>query len=329
MRAPDAVSSVGRQPLPDGLQEGAMSQLRQLIAVLAAGAALLGADATAAADNTAAWAACQEQSAPATIDQLLEQCGASGCEATAPGIDLDQVVAGCSAIIDSPDEPPLRRALAAYQRGLARVVQGEQSDAIIDFNFAVSLEPGFAEAFERRGAAFASLGQIPNAISDLSRAIALKPSLAPAYSERALAYFRLHVSDQAIADESAAIRLRPDNAVDLNSRCWMRAVAGQDLQAALHDCDRAVELAPGVAGILDSRGFVRLRLRDFGGALADYRAALAANPKRPDVRASALYGGGLALIGLGDRTEGQADIAAALSVSPSAGRDYTSAGMRP
>jgi len=49
MRAPDAVSSVGRQPLPDGLQEGAMSQLRQLIAVLAAGAALLGADATAAA----------------------------------------------------------------------------------------------------------------------------------------------------------------------------------------------------------------------------------------------------------------------------------------
>jgi tetratricopeptide (TPR) repeat protein len=203
------------------------------------------------------------------------------------------------------------------------------SEAIIDFDFALSLKPDLAEAFERRGAAFAAKGDDRHAVADLSQAIALEPGLARAWSERGALYFRLRDVDRAIADTTQALRLRPGNPIDLNNRCWIRAAVGHDLPAALADCDQAAAAAPHAPGILDSRGFVHLRMKRYRAAATDYDAALAANPSSVAVKASSLYGRGLARIAQGDSVRGKADIAAALGLDPAAGRDYAAADLRP
>lgn len=63
---------------------------------------------------------------------------------------------------------------------------------------------------------------------------------------------------------------------------------------------------------LDSRGLVRLRLGDHAGALTDYAAALASNPKGARSR----YGRGIAKKALGRVDESKADIDAAVVVDP-------------
>ncbi|HLI65260.1 MAG TPA: hypothetical protein VKU90_02755 [Caulobacteraceae bacterium] len=324
---------------------------RRLFRVLIMAAALALACAGPAAAGAADWAACQGSSAPADIDQLIDRCaGRAGCEAPAsnldqlidqcagrggciaepaapPPVSMSQLIAGCTVVMQSPGEPPLRRALAAYQRGLAYAIDGQTGPAIIDFTFALTLQPGFAEAAERLGEVYAARGDSERAIAEATQAIRLKPKLARAYADRARAEFRQGDAAHAIADLGQALALRPDDVADLNNRCWMRAASGRELDAALADCDRAVAIQPDAAALRDSRGFVHLKRREYAAALADYRAALAMNDAA--VKASALYGGGLALIGVGDRDEGQKDIAAALAIAPAIARPYASAGLGP
>ena len=129
-------------------------------------------------------------------------------------------------------------------------------------------------------------------------------------------------------DATAALTLVPNNAVALNELCWLRAAANSGLPAALADCDQALALSPGAPEMLNSRGFVHLRMKAYGAAIADYNAALAAKGGR-GVRASSLYGRGLARIGAGQAAEGQQDIAAARALSPTVAAAYAKMGLTP
>ena len=300
--------------------------------VLAAAIAMLGlvcAGAAFGADEAAAWAACQAQSGPANLDQLVDSCGSGGCPGQSGAVTLDQVIAGCSVIIASPTQTKLRRVLAAYQRGAAHALQGQPSMAIADFSLAISIAPGFAEAYAARAAAHDAMNDWTRAISDDSHAIHLRPDLVRAYIGRANAYYQAGDLDRAISDATQALTLKPNNPVALNERCWIRAASGRDLSAALADCNAAVTLTSGAAEMLDSRGLVELKLKDDRAAVADYDASLKANASVRDLRASSLYGRGLARIALGDHGGGQADLAAAEALAPDVGRTYAKLGLTP
>ena len=98
----------------------------------------------------------------------------------------------------------------------------------------------------------------------------------------------------------------------LNSRCWTRALWGQELGQALADCDRALKLHPDTAAYLDSRGLVRLRRGEYDQAIADYTRAL---KLQPDL-AWSHYGRGVAELREGRKDQGQADIDAAIKLQP-------------
>ena len=57
--------------------------------------------------------------------------------------------------------------------------------------------------------------------------------------------------------------LDPNNARYFNSRCWNRALAGQDLAKALDDCNESLRLKPNDANVLNSRGLVQFEDRRF------------------------------------------------------------------
>ena len=110
-----------------------------------------------------------------------------------------------------------------------------------------------------------------------------------------------------------------------NARCWARALAGQQLELALADCDAAVYAQPKVAAFHDSRGLVYLRQGRYQKAIADYDAALDLSPKV----AWSLYGRGIARQRLGLTAAGQADIAAATALAPKIAEEAASHGIVP
>lgn len=111
----------------------------------------------------------------------------------------------------------------------------------------------------------------------------------------------------------------------LNSRCWNRALSGEELEQALGDCNTALKLKPNTAAFLDSRGLVQLRRKNYDAAIADYDAALRLQPKT----AWSLYGRGLAKLRKGLSSEGQADIAAATVLQPKMAERAASYGITP
>ncbi len=83
------------------------------------------------------------------------------------------------AIEENPNDPG-----AYYTRGMARINQGKQADALADFNKAIQLKPDFAAAYDGRGTALSKNGKPLDAHADFDKAIELDPELASAYRHR-------------------------------------------------------------------------------------------------------------------------------------------------
>jgi tetratricopeptide (TPR) repeat protein len=148
-------------------------------------------------------------------------------------------------------------------------------------------------------------------------ATANRSFLALAYLARGTAHVHMGDATRAEPDYREAIRLDSipidggQKEVPLyNDRCWARAVAKIDLDAALADCNEALKLRPDFVPALDSRAFVHMRGDRFREAMADYDAAIKGSPQNP----WSLYGRGIAKLRLGDTAGAQADIAASKAV---------------
>jgi tetratricopeptide (TPR) repeat protein len=192
------------------------------------------------------------------------------------------------------------------------------------------LDPGASsslreKAYYWRGNYNEQLGNYGLAISDLSHALSLNRSLAYAYKDRGEAYLKLGKYREAIEDFDQFIEWRPNDAGAYNARCWARATIGQETEAALVDCNKAVELSPNAAPILDSRGLVRFRMGNYWLAIADCSAALDIDPKQ----ASSLYVRGLARLKTADIAGGNVDIEAAKVLDPTIAETYARYGVRP
>src|SRR6202166_5007227 len=108
------------------------------------------------------------------------------CNGTADGgIPNDAQIAGCSARIQSGEEPAANLFVAYYNRGFAYYNKGDYDHAILDYGEAAKLKPANANVFVGRGLAYFHQGQYELAIGDFSEAIKLKPDNADAYYQRA------------------------------------------------------------------------------------------------------------------------------------------------
>jgi tetratricopeptide (TPR) repeat protein len=95
-----------------------------------------------------------------------------------------------------------RRGLCHYHRGLAYVALGEPGNAIRDFDRALELESGLAEAALNRGLLHHDARRFPEAVADLKRA--LRDGYCPAVVCYDLAVVHLAAGDRRAARECAA-----------------------------------------------------------------------------------------------------------------------------
>lgn len=238
---------------------------------------------------------------------------------------------------------------AESRAGAVAMARRDADTAVADFTKAIALAPAEPRYLDQRAQAYLQQKRVALARIDIDKAIAIKPDDVQARLIRATMLLHEHDRMAAAADLDAVdrsidpaamerlmladliiavgqpqravgvldqwIKAHPDDVrvpAALNSRCWARGLAGQDLDAALHDCDKALHARPGMAEILDSRGLVELRRGDLAKAIADYDAVLA---KHPGV-AWSLYGRGVARLRSGDGNGARADFAAAEKAQP-------------
>ncbi|NBB15000.1 DUF3857 domain-containing protein [Caulobacter sp. SLTY] len=160
--------------------------------------------------------------------------------------------------------------------------------------------------------------------ADYTQALTIEDGNSDLYALRAGALLRQGKKDAAMADFATARKKAGKDAGKLNTLCWEQATNGVALEAALGDCDAALQLEPRNAPTLDSRGFVLMRLGRWKDALADYDKAISI---RAD-SAESLYGRALAKYGVGDKAGGDADLAQARKLDPAIDEEFATYGLK-
>ncbi len=123
-----------------------------------------------------------------------------------------------------------------------------------------------------------------------------------------------------IRQDDRKIRASGGDAQLFNERCWFKASAKLDLDAALADCDRALRLKPGLIAYLDSRALVLYQQGQYRQALDAYNQILKTDPHFP----SSLFMRGLTRGKLGDEAGKEKDLAAAREAQPDIAEQFQS-----
>jgi tetratricopeptide (TPR) repeat protein len=247
------------------------------------------------------------------------------CFGPPPGGDLAPQIAACSDTIAAAKNDKEMQAHAYFMRAHAYDHEGQNARAISDFTQMLALMPDNIPARVNRGNVYAHARDYAKAVADFDAVIAVSPDLAVAWAERGMAYDGMGASDKAIADDSKALTLGPqladnilnnrglayahqgdyahaiadeDQAIKINAgladawanRCFARAAWGKELDKGVADCNKSLSLEPNNPSALDRRGLIELRQGQWTRAIADFNAALLADPGLND----AMYGRGLA-----------------------------------
>jgi hypothetical protein len=174
-----------------------------------------------------------------------------------------------------------------------------------------------------RGRARAA-AELDDKIGKLTQRLLIDPQDPSALESRGNAYLEKGDYPHAIVDFDQQSVIQPTNSTVWNNRCWARVLANRELQRALADCNKSLDLAPDQFRTLDSRGLVYFRLGELDKAITDYNAAL----KIDDQLSTSLYGRGLAKMKRGDRTGGDADIAAAKKINSDIVEQFAGYGIK-
>lgn len=205
---------------------------------------------------------------------------------------------------------PLASATDYYLSGTEALTAGRYREALRLLRKSVDLDPSDVAAHMSLGLCHEGLGQYADAAACYTTAIALHPELAACYHARGLVNLRLREPGRAKADLDKAAELSPDSAdVYLN-----RALAHQNLKdypAGLRDLDKALALgAPQMRAVC-----IRARLKELSGDKAGAKADLADARKMDEADDTGLVARGLARLGT-DLAGAVADFDAALALNP-------------
>lgn len=95
--------------------------------------------------------------------------------AAAQAKKFDQAIKLYTRAIKSGELSPANLAVAHNNRGSAYDDKGMAADAMQDFNQAIKIKPGYAEAYYNRSFAYEKKGMLPEALKDIEKAVRLQP----------------------------------------------------------------------------------------------------------------------------------------------------------
>jgi tetratricopeptide (TPR) repeat protein len=163
-------------------------------------------------------------------------------------------------------------------RGMAFANLGKVDDAIREYSAAIRLEPQRAELYHNRGLMHGRGDDLRAAVADFTETIRLEPENAQAYSDRGLVQGRRGELEKALADFAASLRLRPGHAVTHFRRANVLRQQ-KDFEPALAAYGEAIRLGLDTREACQRRGETHAERGAYAAALADFRKALARDPR--------------------------------------------------
>lgn len=203
-----------------------------------------------------------------------------------------------------------------FQKGLSYFRQSKFSDAIIQYDSAISLNPNYADAFMDRGASKANNGQFEAAIADYLKAEELGFKKSVVYSNLGFAYYSLKQPDSALVYFQKALKIDSSNAnayrwrgeikydkndnkgavddyslaIKYNPSASNHFARGlgyyylKNYKKAVVDMDKGIELNPNIGQYYYDRGDAKELLKDQDGACRDWKMAKAKGYSVPDYK---------------------------------------------
>ena len=197
---------------------------------------------------------------------------------------MDTAIKGCDAVIG---ETLKNLANAYYFRGSAKFGKSDFDGAIGDYGQALRLDPSDPDYLNSRAAAYEAKKDIDRALADYNEAIKTNPNSIYAYNNRGAVFQRKGDFARAAADYGEVTRLQPNNIDAWSARCWVRAISPGQTQQALADCNAALKIKADAADVLDTRGFVYLKLGQTDNAIKDLRRGAQARSRSLPARSTA------------------------------------------
>jgi tetratricopeptide (TPR) repeat protein len=219
-------------------------------------------------------------------------------------------------------DPKSAAALGA-RAAMVAAVQGMADKATADADAALKLDPNQESAIVARALMAETDRRWPDELGYLNRAIKIDPHDGVALATRAGVELQNNQPTAARVDFTEARRWGAQSPYVLNLICYEAAMRGYDLDQALSDCDEAIKMAPKAADILDSRGFVLLRLKRDDEAIAQYDSVLSLEP----FTAESLLGRSFAERRRGRTADADRDLQAALAADPKVGDEFKRFGV--
>jgi tetratricopeptide (TPR) repeat protein len=166
---------------------------------------------------------------------------------------------------------------ALNRRGQLKAEAGRDTEAIGDFDEAVTADPQRWRAIHNRGVLLAQAGEFEKAFDDFNRTIEINPQFAKAYSNRAALFVVAGNLEPAMQDYARAIELDPKLAV-AHRGCGRACHLLGDLEEAVRHYDESLRLAPDDAYAVASRADVLTDLGRYAEAAQQYDRAIEIDP---------------------------------------------------
>ena len=212
--------------------------------------------------------------------------------------------------------------LARNNLGVAFFQMGRTTDAIAQYEKALQIKPGYAEADKNLGVAYFQTGQVDKAIEMYQDALKIDPRDAEAYNKRAMAYARKGQADKAIADCQKALEIRPGYVEAYNNLGIVLFQSGQTGEA-IAQYQKALVIDPADAEAHNNLAGALFNFGRTDEAIEEYQKALALQPDY----AEAYKNLGISLAKMGRTDEAIAEYQKALAINPGYAEAYNNLGV--
>jgi len=168
-------------------------------------------------------------------------------------------------------------ATVVFCQGVEKQEQGDTDGAIGDFLHALELQPNLTDAHMMLGIGYFDRKDYRQAVEEYSRYLAVIPDNYHAWSNRAAAYLRSGNLAAARADIDRALELKPHDAVLLENRVVI-ARESEDFKTVITDCTWLIEHYPPKVSWLIDRGKALGAESRYEESLADFQQVVKSNP---------------------------------------------------
>lgn len=166
-----------------------------------------------------------------------------------------------------------------YNRGLARRRTGDFYGSVNDFDLVIALEPGHVDAYNSRANSKSELREYVDAFKDYTLALRLNPRFANAYMNRGGVSLMMGNYSAALIDLNLAVELQGGREPFSLMNRGLLYLDTKDYDRAMADFNRCTELKPGLAGPYAGRGAIAAIRFDLNEALQNLTRGIELEPE--------------------------------------------------